>query len=78
MGVFLWLSDLHLDPLYGTALAARHGGDNPDCSLVDNVNATILDHPYGRVRCDSPLSLVESALHSAVLTIRIARRIYCC
>jgi hypothetical protein len=68
MGVFLWLSDLHLDTLYGTALAARHSGDNPDCSLVDNVNATILEHPYGRVGCDSPLSLVESALHSAVLT----------
>ena len=61
MGVFLWLSDLHLDPFYGTSLAASHKTGN-NCSLPDNV--TILEHPYGRVGCDAPPSLLESALHN--------------
>jgi hypothetical protein len=65
MGVFLWLSDLHLDPLYGTAFAASHKNGN-NCSLPGNI--TLLEHPYGRVGCDAPLSLVESALQSALKT----------
>eukprot|EP00535_Pseudo-nitzschia_heimii_P013544 CAMPEP_0197199022 /NCGR_PEP_ID=MMETSP1423-20130617/33674_1 /TAXON_ID=476441 /ORGANISM="Pseudo-nitzschia heimii, Strain UNC1101" /LENGTH=714 /DNA_ID=CAMNT_0042652873 /DNA_START=57 /DNA_END=2201 /DNA_ORIENTATION=+ len=61
MGVFLWLSDLHLDPFYGTNLAVSYR-TGTNCSLPDN--ATLLDHPYGRVGCDAPPSLLESALQN--------------
>lgn len=58
----MWLSDLHLDPYYGTKLAASHkNGSN--CSLPNN--ATIREHPYGQVGCDAPPSLLELALQHA-------------
>jgi len=62
MGVILWLSDLHLDPFYGTSLASSHKTGN-NCSMPEN--ATLLEHPYGRVGCDAPPSLLEFALENA-------------
>ena len=62
MGVILWLSDLHLDPFYGTELAASHKNGN-NCSLPNN--ATLKEHPYGQVGCDAPPSLLEWTLQHA-------------
>ncbi|VEU33603.1 unnamed protein product [Pseudo-nitzschia multistriata] len=68
MGLFLWLSDLHLDPLYGTTYAASHqSGEN--CRLAGN--ETLLHYPLGRVGCDSPPSLLDSSLRSAAGNAKI-------
>ncbi len=60
MGVILWLSDLHLDPYYGTKLAASHK-NGKHCSF----NATLKNHPYGQVGCDAPPSLLTLTLEHA-------------
>ena len=60
MGVILWLSDLHLDPYYGTDFASSHKTNS--CSLP--YNATLLEHPYGQVGCDAPPILLEFALEN--------------
>mmetsp|Transcript_10262 Transcript_10262/g.25768 ORF Transcript_10262/g.25768 Transcript_10262/m.25768 type:complete len:636 (-) Transcript_10262:211-2118(-) len=60
MGVILWLSDLHLDPYYGTDFASSHKTNS--CSLPNN--ATLLEHPYGQVGCDAPPGLLEFALEN--------------
>ena len=63
MGYFLWLSDLHLDLWYGVPQLAANHKVGEACGLPDN--ATINQHPYGRVGCDAPLSLLESTLSHA-------------
>ena len=64
MGFFLWLSDLHLDPFYGTDKAVSYHNDNNECRLPGN-NGTTFHFPYGRVGCDTPLSLLEATLRNA-------------
>lgn len=56
MGVFLWLSDLHLDPYYGQPSAV--GNSIGACSTEDSITAK----PYGLIGCDSPSSLIEATL----------------
>lgn len=53
---FLWLSDIHLDPLYGTPGAYGR----PDL-CAGGPNTPII----GRAGCDSPVALVEAALAAA-------------
>ena len=60
-GKVLHLSDLHYDPIYeGNALNTRKCA----CNLVKTENnCTANDNVlYGRVGCDAPLALIESAL----------------
>ena len=54
---FLWISDIHLDPYYGSENAT-----SSKCGTSNNNN----NNRYGQFGCDSPISLVESALHEAV------------
>jgi len=61
MGHFLWLSDLHLDPFYGTEYAF-HKIDDDDSKCIQK--ETLLQYPYGRIGCDSPISLLDSSLQS--------------
>lgn len=51
----LFFSDLHLDPLWGTAKAGR-GGCN---------TAPTSDHIFGKYGCDSPMSLVNESVRQA-------------
>ena len=62
-GKLLHISDLHYDPLYkGNAL--NHRGCA--CNLVEQRNCSAPDTVlYGRVGCDAPLKLIESAFESA-------------
>lgn len=56
IGKFLWLSDVHLDPYYGTSQAVNifQGGG------CDQESALTLK-PYGQEGCDSPERLILSA-----------------
>mmetsp|Transcript_32485 Transcript_32485/g.65814 ORF Transcript_32485/g.65814 Transcript_32485/m.65814 type:complete len:488 (+) Transcript_32485:1668-3131(+) len=60
IGRFLWLSDLHYDPLYGQVGASGEYGVRAGCSSEDAAR-----EPEGRAGCDSPLSLIESAVVAA-------------
>uniref|UniRef100_A0A061QYR5 Calcineurin-like phosphoesterase domain-containing protein n=1 Tax=Tetraselmis sp. GSL018 TaxID=582737 RepID=A0A061QYR5_9CHLO len=54
---FLWLSDFHLDPFYGTELANVH---------LEGANCRRKDAPkFGAYGCGSPLALVESVVGEA-------------
>jgi len=56
---FLWISDIHLEPDYGTPLAAtKH---NPACTLESSKESS----PYGQFGCDAPTLLVEQTLDHA-------------
>lgn len=63
---FIWFSDIHLDPYYGTDLAVNHDGswggtdDGEGCGP-----SKASTHPYGSFGCDSPPFLVESLLEQA-------------
>ena len=62
-GKLLHISDLHYDPLYKSN-ALNHRGCA--CNLVEQRNCSALDTVlYGRVGCDAPLTLIESAFESA-------------
>ena len=50
IGRFLWLSDVHMDPYYGTPQANGHNNCTEESAP-----------PCGRIGCDAPESLVESA-----------------
>jgi hypothetical protein len=63
MGVFLWLSDLHLDPYYGTPKAASSHKD--DCTR--NKSTYLL--PYGQMGCDAPMLLIHETLEQARSTV---------
>eukprot|EP00977_Amphora_coffeiformis_P003156 scaffold586_cov155-Amphora_coffeaeformis.AAC.17 len=53
-GQFLWLSDIHLDPYYGTENAAGHA------------NCRNLSSPvYGQLGCDAPERLIRHVLEHA-------------
>ncbi|KAL3816384.1 hypothetical protein ACHAXA_008354 [Cyclostephanos tholiformis] len=59
---FLWLSDVHLDPYYGTSLAFQESyyvGSNCDVSDDDDETTT------GRYGCDSPPSLVVGTINAS-------------
>ena len=58
IGKFLWLSDLHYDPLYGRDGASDYRGQA-------GCNRETAPQPEGREGCDSPLSLIESAVLAA-------------
>jgi len=56
---FLWISDIHLEPDYGTPQAStKH---NQACTL-ESSNET---YPYGQFGCDAPTLLVEQTLNHA-------------
>jgi hypothetical protein len=55
-GSFLWLSDIHFDPYYGTSNAVG----SFSCQQTPN-NAT----QYGQKGCDSPQLLIQQALNQA-------------
>lgn len=56
---FLWLSDIHLEPDYGTSKAAtKH---NQACTLESAKES----FPYGQFGCDAPTLLVEQTLDYA-------------
>lgn len=57
---FLWISDFHMDPLYGKAPAGGKLGQ--DCWT--EVSETS-QNSYGTVGCDPPPSLVQSAMAAA-------------
>ena len=60
---FLWLSDVHLDPMYGTPLAfAASYYPDADCADADDAAASY----FGRYGCDSPPALVGGALDAAI------------
>jgi sphingomyelin phosphodiesterase acid-like 3 len=67
MGHFLWLSDLHVDPFYGTEFAVTHHNSNMSDDDIGNCtqNETLLNSPFGRTGCDSPIPLLDSSLQSA-------------
>lgn len=56
--IFVWLTDLHTDPFYGTASATN---PTKNCSNLQIAS----DMPYGQIGCDSPWKLVESVLRDA-------------
>jgi Calcineurin-like phosphoesterase len=53
---FLWLSDLHFDPFYGSSSAA---GEGPACRLASA-------KPLGQMGCDTPIALLEQTIQYAV------------
>jgi len=56
---FLWISDIHLEPDYGTPQAStKH---NQACTL-ESSNET---YPYGQFGCDAPTLQVEQTLNHA-------------
>jgi sphingomyelin phosphodiesterase acid-like 3 len=57
MGTFLWLSDFHLDPYYGTSNAASTSWNS-----ICTKNSTIDLYPFGHVGCDAPSKLVKDML----------------
>eukprot|EP00944_MAST-04C_sp_MAST-4C-sp1_P009242 g9242.t1 len=66
-GKVLHISDLHYDPLYKSN-ARNHRGCA--CNMVEKQNCTASDTVlYGRVGCDAPLTLIESAFESAKVVI---------
>ena len=57
---FLWLSDVHMDPHYGTPLAfAASYYEGVDCGDAS-------DAPSGKHGCDAPPALIAGALDAAV------------
>eukprot|EP00049_Salpingoeca_infusionum_P010377 m.176637 g.176637 ORF g.176637 m.176637 type:complete len:536 (-) comp14630_c0_seq1:2138-3745(-) len=54
-GEFIWLSDLHFDPYYGTEQAFAH------TTLCTSSKAS----PFGSYGCDSPWALIEATLDKA-------------
>ena len=59
MGYFLWLSDLHVDPLYGTEFAVSHHTSSTEyCTSKKN----LVKYPYSRRGCDSSFALFDSCL----------------
>ncbi|CAJ1941325.1 unnamed protein product [Cylindrotheca closterium] len=58
---FLWISDIHLEPDYGTPQAINHHNHNEQCTLT-SANETF---PYGQFGCDAPMLLVEQTLNHA-------------
>jgi hypothetical protein len=56
IGTFLVLTDVHLDPYYGTTRA--HNVNGYACG-----NA--VEHTFGRVGCDSPVTLLEETIRRA-------------
>ena len=59
MGRFLWFSDLHLDLFYGSSQAMNW--HEAGC----NVESALDDYPFGKVKCDSPTSLVNASISKA-------------
>lgn len=59
-GKFLWISDPHYDPYYGTPQAV-----SADEGCGQNASVT---HPFGRLGCDSPFALIENSLKVKVPT----------
>ena len=57
---FVWFSDIHLDPFYGTDQAAAHSLFHPECGPSQAAT-----HRYGNFGCDSPPLLIESLLQQA-------------
>ena len=66
---FLWLSDLHYDPYYGTSQAMARSSDY-DCAFrKDTSSSSSSVVRYGQVGCDSPPALLQVMLqHAARLT----------
>jgi len=58
---FLWLSDLHMDPFYGSANAS--GGTF--CQTTIAATTTSESHPLGQIGCDSPFDLVQQSIQFA-------------
>ncbi|KAL3937086.1 MAG: hypothetical protein SGBAC_007727 [Bacillariaceae sp.] len=60
---FLWVSDVHLEPDYGTPQAAtKH---NKACTLESSKET----YPYGQFGCDAPTLLVEQTLDHAQMVV---------
>ena len=55
---FLWLSDLHYDPYYGTSLAYGH----KQCQQESSSSSSSSSSSYGQIGCDSPQVLIETIL----------------
>lgn len=64
IGRFLWLSDIHFDPYYGSNRAV--GYQNADCDDRD----ALLQHPFGQAGCDAPSTLIDQILSKASQTVR--------
>jgi sphingomyelin phosphodiesterase acid-like 3 len=60
---FLWLSDVHLDPYYGTSRAFRESYD--DGTKCDDSDDGDEDRTTGSYGCDSPPALVLGAIDAA-------------
>ncbi|CAB9505673.1 sphingomyelinase-like phosphodiesterase 3b [Seminavis robusta] len=60
---FLWFSDIHLDPYYGTETAVLRDkmGFGENCQSPSKLTT----HPLGDFGCDSPPELLDSLLQSA-------------
>ena len=58
LSYFLWLSDTHYDPYYGTNCAFSSG-------YYGDVSCNDTDWPSGQYGCDSPAALVQDALDFA-------------
>lgn len=59
LGKFIWFSDLHVDPFYGTSLA--YGGDQ--CRQDGDM------HQYGNFGCDAPWHLIQETLTQAKVCV---------
>jgi len=59
---FIWFSDIHLDPYYGTDRATQYSAYNDDQECGTGKKVT---HPYGDYGCDAPPLLVESLIQRA-------------
>jgi hypothetical protein len=62
MGAFLWLSDLHFDPYYGSPSAASTSQSGDVCTR----NSSIDRYRFGHVGCDAPITLVTEMLRHIV------------
>ncbi|KAL7470463.1 hypothetical protein ACHAXS_010703 [Conticribra weissflogii] len=60
---FLWLSDIHYDPHYGSSRAYTNHYNPVSCGAPDGDDDA---PPIGKHGCDSPQSLVRSTLERAV------------
>lgn len=61
VGRFLWLSDIHLDPYYGTDDAAGHENCHELTPQSDENDEFLL---YGQLGCDSPARLMRHLLEA--------------
>lgn len=59
---FVWFSDIHLDPFYGTDQAAAYSIFHQECGPSAQAVPRYL---YGNFGCDSPPLLIESLLQAA-------------